>query len=207
MFNKYLLEEEDEFFFIFYQCYGNIDSFNVNVNIGICKICMDMGMINKEDFYCFYIFCYIWVIIVQNDCNVNFYEVVFGMNYSYGFKVICGYVKVDFILVWVLNVCIIDFIFFSNKFSKQGFVKDLDELGDKMFCIFVKMMIYVCVYFKGEVIVEFIDIGFNNVDEVLSRIVKMFFKDILVGCIVQICLMNCDNYKEVVYECSKGKGF
>lgn len=51
-FNKYLSEEEDEILFTFHQRYGNTDSFNANVNIGIRKICMDMGMTNKEDFYC-----------------------------------------------------------------------------------------------------------------------------------------------------------
>ena len=53
-FNKYLSEEEDEILFTFHQRYGNTDSFNANVNIGIRKICMDMGMTNKEDFYCLY---------------------------------------------------------------------------------------------------------------------------------------------------------
>ena len=206
-FNKYLSEEEDEFLFTFHQRYGNTDSFNANVNIGIRKICMDMGMTNKEDFYCFYTFRHTWATIAQNDCNANLYEVAFGMNHSHGFKVTRGYVKVDFTPAWELNARIIDFIFFSNKPSKQGLAKDLDESGDKMFRISAKMMIYARAYFKGEVIAEFTDIGFNNVDEVLSRIVKMFPKDIPVGCTVQIRLTNCDNHKEVVYERSKGKGF
>ena len=205
-FNKYLSEEEDEFLFTFHQRYGNTDSFNANVNIGIRKICMDMGMTNKEDFYCFYTFRHTWATIAQNDCNANLYEVAFGMNHSHGFKVTRGYVKVDFTPAWALNARIIDFIFFSNKPSKQGLAKDLDESGDKMFRISAKMMIYARAYFKGEVIAEFTDIGFNNVDEVLSRIVKMFPKDIPVGCTVQIRLTNCDNHKEVVYERSKGKG-
>ena len=206
-FNKYLSEEEDEILFTFHQRYGNTDSFNANVNIGIRKICMDMGMTNKEDFYCFYTFRHTWATIAQNDCNANLYEVAFGMNHSHGFKVTRGYVKVDFTPAWELNARIIDFIFFSNKPSKQGLAKDLDESGDKMFRISAKMMIYARAYFKGEVIAEFTDIGFNNVDEVLSRIVKMFPKDIPVGCTVQIRLTNCDNHKEVVYERSKGKGF
>ena len=53
-FNKYLSEEEDEILFTFHQRYGNTDSFNANGNIVICKICMDMGMTNKEVFYCLY---------------------------------------------------------------------------------------------------------------------------------------------------------
>ena len=55
------------------------------------------------------------------------------MNHSHGFKVTRGYVKVDFTPAWELNARIIDFIFFSNKPSKQGLAKDLDESGIRCF--------------------------------------------------------------------------
>ena len=44
--------------------------------IGIRKICMDMGMTNKEDFYCFYTFRHTWATIAQNDCNANLYFII-----------------------------------------------------------------------------------------------------------------------------------
>lgn len=59
-FNKYISEDEDdEFLFTFHRRYSNSDSFNANVNIGIRKICQDMGM-EKEDNYCYYTFRHKW---------------------------------------------------------------------------------------------------------------------------------------------------
>lgn len=53
-FDKYLsTDENEEYLFNFHKRYSNSDSFNANVNIGIRKICLDMGM-SKEDCYCFY---------------------------------------------------------------------------------------------------------------------------------------------------------
>lgn len=43
-FDKYLSDENDEYLFKFHKRYSNPDSFNANVNIGIRKICADMGM-------------------------------------------------------------------------------------------------------------------------------------------------------------------
>lgn len=55
-FEKYLSDDKNEpYLFNFHQRYSKSDSFNANVNIGIRKICQDMGM-EKEDCYCFYIF-------------------------------------------------------------------------------------------------------------------------------------------------------
>ena len=47
-FDKYLSDDNDEYLFKFHKRYSNPDSFNANVNIGIRKICADMGM-KKED--------------------------------------------------------------------------------------------------------------------------------------------------------------
>lgn len=46
-FEKYLSGEDDEYLFVFHSRYSNSDSFNANVNIGIRKICADMGMKKK----------------------------------------------------------------------------------------------------------------------------------------------------------------
>ena len=206
-FNKYLSKDEhDEYLFIFHSRYSNSDSFNANVNIGIRKICADMGM-KKEDYYCYYTFRHTWATIAQNDCDANLYEVAFGMNHSHGFNVTRGYLKLDFTPAWELNAKIIDFIFFSNKKSKQGKARDLEAPEEKLFRISKKMMIYGRAYFKGDVVGELTDIGFSNVDEVISELVKQLPKDIPIGCTVQFRLKNCDSQREVVYERSKGKGF
>lgn len=118
-FDKYLSDENDEYLFKFHKRYSNPDSFNANVNIGIRKICADMGM-KKEDYYCYYTFRHTWATIAQNDCDANLYEVAFGMNHSHGLNITRGYVKIDFTPDWELNAKVIDFIFFSSKKSKQG---------------------------------------------------------------------------------------
>ena len=205
-FDKYLSDEKDEYLFNFHQRYSNSDSFNANVNIGIRKICMDMGM-KKEDYYCYYTFRHTWGTIAQNDCDANLYEVAFGMNHSHGLNITRGYVKLDFTPAWELNAKVIDFIFFSSKKSKQGKAKDIETSEDKLFRISKKMMIYGRAYFKGDVVSEPTDIGFSNVDEVIAELVKQLPKDIPTGCTVQFRLLNCDSRKEVVYERSKGKGF
>lgn len=157
--------------------------------------------------FIFYIFRHTWATIAQNDCDANLYEVAFGMNHSHGLNVTRGYVKIDFTPAWELNAKVIDFIFFSSKKSKQGKARDIEEPADKMFRISKKMMIYGRAYFKGDVVSELTDIGFSNVDQVISKLAAKLPSDIPTGCTVQFRLMNCDSKKEVVYERSKGKGF
>ncbi len=190
----------------FHSRYSNSDSFNANINMGIRRICQDMGM-SKEEYYCFYTFRHTWATIAQNDCGANMYEVAFGMNHSHGFNITRGYVKIDFTPAWELNAKIIDFIFFSNKNSKQSLVRNFESPAEKMFRITKKMMIYGRAYFKGEVIAEVTDIGFDTVDDVISALANQLPNDIPVGCNVQFRLTNCDSQKEAVYVRSKGKGF
>ena len=205
-FDKYLSDDNDIYLFNFHQRYSNSDSFNANVNIGIRKICADMGM-KKENYYCYYTFRHTWATIAQNDCDANLYEVAFGMNHSHGMNVTRGYVKLDFTPAWKLNAKLIEFIFFSNKKSKQGKAQDIEASADKLFRITKKMMIYGRAYFKGNVVGELTDIGFDTVDDVISALVMQLPRDIPTGCTVQFRLLNCDSQKEVVYERSKGKGF
>ncbi len=205
-FDKYLSDKDDEYLFNFHKRYSSFDSFNANVNHGIKKICRDMGM-EKEDCYCFYTFRHTWATIAQNDCEANLYEVAFGMNHSQGLNVTRGYVKIDFSPAWRLNAKVIDFIFFSDEKSKQAKALDFEAPADKMFRITKKMMIYGRAYFKGKVVGELTDIGFSNVEEIISKLAKQLPKDIPNGCTVQFRLTNCDSQKEVVYERSKGKGF
>lgn len=206
-FNKYLSRDKnDEYLFVFHSRYRDYDSFNANVNIGIRKICQDMGMA-KEDYYCFYTFRHTWATIAQNDCDANLYEVAFGLNHSHGMNVTRGYVKIDFSPAWRLNAKIIDFIFFSDKKSKQGKARDLEAPADKMFRITKKMMIYGRAYFKGKVVSELTDIGFGTVDDVIAALAQKLPKNIPIGSTVQFRLTNCDSQWEAVYERSKGKGF
>lgn len=205
-FNKYLADENDEYLFVFHSRYRDSDSFNAGVNIGIRKICMDMGM-KKEQFYCGYTFRHTWATIAQNDCDANISDVAFGLNHSHGYNVTRGYVKIDFTPAWELNAKIIDFVFFSNKRSKQGKARDLEESGNKLFRISPKMMIRARAYFKGEVVAELTNIGFSNINQVITSLTPDLPKNMPVGCTVQFRITNCDSKQEMVYERSKGKGF
>ena len=206
VFEKYLSDNDDEYLFSFHKRYCDSDSFSANVNRGISNICKDMG-IPKEEYYCTYTFRHTWGTIAQNDCDANLYEVAFGMNHSQGLKVTRGYVKVDFTPAWQLNAKVIDFVFFSDAPSKQGLAKDIDDYGDKYFRLTKKMMIYGRAYFKGKLLVELQDIGFNTVDSVIEALACKLPEDIPVGCTVHFRITNCDTQREIVYERSKGKGF
>lgn len=206
IFDKYLADDDDEYLFTFHNRYCDSDSFCANVNNGIKKICKDMGM-EKENYYCAYTFRHTWGTIAQNDCDANLFEVAFGMNHSHGLRVTRGYVKIDFTPAWRLNAKVIDFIFFSNEPSKQGKAKDIDEPEDKLFRLSAKMMVYGRADFKGEVLAEVTDTGFNTVQDVITALAKKLPSDIPNGCTVHFRILNCDSQKEIVYERTKGKGF
>lgn len=206
IFDKYLSPEDDEYLFNFHFRYCDSDSFCANVNNGIKKICEDMGM-KKENYYCVYTFRHTWGTIAQNDCDANLYEVAFGMNHSSGFNITKGYVKIDFSPAWRLNAKLIEFIFFTNKKSKQGKAKDPDEPQDKLFRISAKKMVRGQAYFKGELLAEIQDIGFNTVNQVIKILVPMLPVSIPERAAVQFRITNVDSGKEIVYEKTKGKGF
>ena len=206
IFDKYLADEDDEYLFNFHKRYCDSSSFGSNVNNGIQKICKDMGL-EKDDYYCVYTFRHTWGTIAQNDCDANLFEVAFGMNHSHGLKVTRGYVKIDYSPAWNLNAKVIDFIFFTNKRSKQGVAKDVEEPQDKLFRISKKTMVYARVYFKGEELGSITDIGFSTVDAVINALIPKLPSDIPIGCGVQFRIKNCDNGREIVHERIKGKGF
>jgi hypothetical protein len=114
----------------------------------------------------------------------------------------------DFTPAWNLNAKVIDFIFFSNKKSKQGGKsKEIKRGEEKIFRLSPKRMIYGRAYFKGEVLAELTDIGFSNVNSVIQKLVQQLPTSLPTGCAVQFRIKDCDTEQEAVYERSKGKGF
>ena len=206
IFDKYLAAEDDEYLFNFHLRYSSFDSFCSNVNTGIKKICEDMKM-KKEDYYCVYTFRHTWATIAQNDCDANLYEVAFGMNHSSGFNITKGYVRIDFSPAWRLNAKLIEFIFFTNKKSKQGMDMEPDEPQENLFRISAKKLVRGQAYFKGELLAQVQDIGFNNVHEVIKALVPMLPETIPHRSMVQFRITNLDANREIVYEKMKGKGF
>ncbi len=165
-----------------------------------------MGM-EQKDYYCAYTFRHTWGTVAQNDCGASISEVGFAMNHSHGHTVTRGYIKIDFTPAWELNDKVVDFILFSKKKSKQGMAKDIDEPKDKLFRLSKKMMVYARAYYKGEILAEVSDIGFNTVDAVISALVAKLPDTIPTRAAVQFRITNVDSGKEAVYERTKGKGF
>ncbi len=202
---KYEAQERDPYLFNFHAKYSTPDSFNANVNIGIKKVCAFMGM-PKERWYCAYTFRHTWATVAQNDCGANISEVAFGMNHSMGSAVTRGYIKVDFSPAWRLNAEVIDFIFYTNKQSKQGKAMDIDAPRDVLFRLTKRTMVEGIAYYKGERLAEVCDVGFGTVDSVILALIGKLPPSIPRGSAVHFRIRNLDAGKEMVYVREKGKG-
>ena len=203
--DKYLSDADDPYLFKFHKRFCNYDSFCVNVNNGIKQVCESMK-IPKAKQYKVYTFRHTWGTVAQNDCGASIDQVAFAMNHTSGRTITRGYIKLDFSPAWELNAKVIDFIFFSTAQSKQGLAQDVDH-RDNMFRIAAKYMVYARAYFRGEVLAEVSDIGFNNIEEVIARLVPQLPSTIPPRCAVQFRIKNVDTGREAVYERTKGKGF
>lgn len=202
LFDKYLnLKGDDERLFNFYQRMTTSDSFNANANSGIKQICKAMGL-PKEDWYSVYTFRHTWGTVAQNDCGASIDEVAFGMNHSNGHQVTRGYIRIDYSPAWILNEKVIDFIFFSGKTSV------LDQKPEERhFRLSYRAMVNAVAYYNGRNVAEVTDVGFNNVEEVISRLVKMLPEDIPDRATVMFKVVNLDKDLSAIYQRQKGKGF
>ena len=202
VFNRYLADEEDGFLFNFHKRHTTTDSFGANVNTGVKRLCESIG-IPKEEQYCGYTFRHTWGTIAQNDCKATISEVAFAMNHSAGHNVTRGYLKIDFSPAWELNEKVTNLIFFTEKISKRE-----EHEEENIFERFSKKhMIKGSTFYKGKLLGEFADIGFNNVDEVIAKLVSYVPDDVPERAMVQFCIENVDKEQTAVYERMKGKGF
>jgi predicted phage tail protein len=69
------------------------------------------------------------------------------------------------------------------------------------------MMVYARAYFRGEVLAEISDIGFNTVEEVIHALAAKLPDFIPDRATVQFRIKNVDTDREAIYERTKGKGF
>ncbi len=202
LFDKYRnTDDNDEHLFNFYQRMSTSDSFSANANSGIKQLCTAMG-IPKEKQYSVYTFRHTWGTVAQNDIRASISDVAFAMNHSAGHKVTRGYIKIDFTPAWELNEQVIEFIFFSGKTSVRE-----QKQEEPHFRLSYRFMVNAAAYYNGQNIAEFTDVGFNNVDEVIARLVKMLPDDIPNRSIVMFKVVNLDKNQTVVYQRQKGKGF
>ena len=202
LFDKYLnTKEDDDRLFNFYQRMTTSDSFGSNVNSGIRQICEAMGMA-KEERYSVYTFRHTWGTVAQNDVRASIDEVAFAMNHAAGHKVTRGYIKIDYSPAWELNEKVVDFIFFSGKTSVRE-----QKQEDTHFRLSFRYMVNGAAYHNGQKVAELTDVGFNNVDDVIARLVTMLPQDIPNRSMVMFKIVNLDKNQTVVYQRQKGKGF
>ena len=202
LFEKYANKDAaDDHLFVFSQRHTTNDSFCANVNGGIRQICRAMGMTKDED-YSAYTFRHTWGTVAQNDCGASISEVAFAMNHSSGHKVTRGYIKLDFTPAWLLNEKVVDFIFFTDKPS----VRERQE-EEPHFRLSFRYQIHGEAYFQGKKLAEFIDTGYNNVDEVIAKLASELPDDIPARSMVMFKIENMDKGQTMVYQRMKGKGF
>ena len=201
LFEKYRNTKDTDFLFNFHDRLNSSDSFNANVNKGIKQICMAMD-IPKEQWYSVYTFRHTWGTVAQNDCRAQLDEVAFAMNHASAHKVTRGYIKTDYSPIWELNDKVIEFIFFSGKKSSS-----IKEREDEHFRLSFRYMINAAAYHNGQNVAEFTDTGYNNVDEVIAKLVSMLPNDIPERSIVMFKIVNLDKNQTAVYQRQKGKGF
>lgn len=160
-----------------------------------------MGL-EKEQYYCVYTFRHTWGTVAQNDCQATISEVAFAMNHSAGHKVTRGYLKLDFSPAWELNEKVIDFIFFSDKPSKED---SNDE--NTQFRLSYRFLARGTAYLQGKNIAEIQDTGFNNAEEVIKRLIDRLPDDIPNRSIVMFKIENVDKGQFIVVQKMKGRGF
>ena len=200
LFDKYATSEDDEFLFSFHKRYRNSDSLGSNANSGIKKICENIG-ITGDDRYCVYTFRHTWGTIAQNDCEASISDVAFAMNHSSGHKVTRGYIKPDFSPAWRLNERVVDLIFFTDTESEK---KDPEA---SIFRFSAKHLIHGAAYFRGKLLGEVKDTGYNNIDEVIAALVPCIPEDVPTRSMVQFKIDIVDKGLSQTYERMKGKGF
>ena len=166
---KYLDTSGSEFLFNFHARHSTYDSFNANVNIGIRQICEKVLKLKKEDYYSGYTFRHTWATVAQNECDATLAEVDFGLNHAHKTQLARTYVKIDFTPAWELNEKVVEKIFFTE--DKTSANKN-EESESNLFRFSAKQLIKGTLYFKGKILASVEDIGFNNIEEVISHLMK-----------------------------------
>ena len=165
-------------------------------------MCIRDRGIDKQHDYSVYTFRHTWGTVAQNDCKATIGEVAFAMNHSSGHKVTRGYIKIDFSPAWELNEKVIDFIFFSDKPSQRE-----QKPKEERFKLSYRYQVHGTAFFQGRKVAELTDVGFNNVDEVIEKLVSLLPDDIPPRSMVLFKIENHDKKQTAVYERTKGKGF
>lgn len=191
-FEKYLSKNVNSpWLFDFHERLSTSDSFSANVNIGIKQIWEKVDPNYKASLYAFR---HSWATIAQNDCGASLAEVDFGLNHSMH-RMARVYVKIDYTPAWILNEKVIDFIFFSDKESR--------EVSREKAKSFERISKYNNVraeaYVMGKKICALEDTGFSNVDQIMDKLVTLFPKKVS-NTRVQFKITNVDKNLTQMYQ-------
>ena len=157
---KYLDTSNSEYLFNFHSRHSSQDSFNANVNIGIRQICEKVLNMKHENAYSGYTFRHTWATVAQNECGATLNDVDFGLNHAGKTRLARTYVKVE---------KVIEKIFFTE--DKTSANKN-DEQESSLFRFSAKHLVRGTLYFKGKILASVEDIGFNNIEEVITHLMK-----------------------------------
>ena len=191
-FEKYLSKNVDSpWLFEFHERLSTSDSFCANVNIGIKQIWEKVDPNYKESLYAFR---HSWATIAQNECGESLAEVDFGLNHSMN-RMARVYVKIDYSPAWTLNEKVIDFIFFSDKESR--------EKSREKSKTFERISKYNNVraeaYVMGKKLCALEDTGFSNVDQIMDKLVTLLPKKVR-NTRVQFKITNVDKNLTQMYQ-------
>ncbi|MBQ9170742.1 MAG: site-specific integrase [Bacteroidaceae bacterium] len=165
-FMKYLSKDASSpWLFNFHDRLSTSDSFSANVNIGIKQIWDKVEPGYRASLYAFR---HSWATIAQNECGASLAEVDFGLNHSMH-RMARVYIKIDYKPAWILNEKVIDFIFFSDKESRQT-SKDENKSFEK---ISKYNNVRAEAYVMGKKLCALEDTGFTNVDQIMDKLVTL----------------------------------
>lgn len=166
--DKYLDKSSSPYLFNFHKRMTNSDSFGANVNCGIRQICEKSLGIPHGKTYCVYTFRHTWATVAQNECGASIDEVGFAMNHSDRHRITRTYVKIDFSPAWKLNERVLEKIFFTEDKSRD-YSRDATSSFERFS---FKQMMRGTLYYRGRKLYQIEDVGFNNVDEIINRLMK-----------------------------------
>ena len=193
---KYLDKTDSEYLFIFHSRHSSYDSFNANVNIGIRQICEKVLCLKHGEGYSGYTFRHTWATVAQNECGATLADVDFGLNHAHKTRLARTYVKIDFTPSWELNEKVVEKIFFTEDKSSAN---QNEEPESGFFRFSAKQLIKGTLYFRGKVLATVEDLGFNNIEEVISHLMKELPDTIPPRTMVQIRIENKDKGQKQDY--------
>lgn len=202
IFQKYYADKDDEYLFTFHKVYTDDDSFNANMNAGLRRICKH----NNLEKLCMYNFRHSWGTIARNEIKASMDDVAFCMNHASAHKTTEIYVKPDYSIVTEINNKVVNYIFCDN-IEEMAYNTPVKNEPQEQMKISSRQMIKGSVIFKEEIIFSFIDIGYNNLDEVIKKLASHVPSFVPDGSKVDFRIDNLDKDEFRIYTKQKGKGF